>query len=89
MDQTQRETNLIMETEAEVVVSALNTPTIILFPFGLLIDDCKETALAIGSMKFSYVRRSVNPVAQALVKLGSSMLIPYIGTFALDFLASY
>ncbi|KAH9670971.1 reverse transcriptase domain-containing protein [Citrus sinensis] len=41
--------------------------------FGLIIEDCRELALVLGEVKFSFVRRSANFAAHSVARAGNSM----------------
>ncbi|KAK9190098.1 hypothetical protein WN943_018699 [Citrus x changshan-huyou] len=41
--------------------------------FGLIIEDCRELALVIGEVKFSYVHRSANFAAHSVARAGNFM----------------
>ncbi|KAM7519824.1 hypothetical protein LguiB_018786 [Lonicera macranthoides] len=64
---------LIVETDSQLVVNAMNRVELDFSSFGLVIDDCKLLADSLKQCKVVFARRSTNGVAHCLARTAISV----------------
>lgn len=64
--------NVLIESDSEVLVRAINNHEVMFSEVGIIITDCSFLLSSISNARCSYVRRSVNKAADAIAKVACS-----------------
>lgn len=68
-----RYSNVMLKSDAKVVVKAINNSDILHSELGLIIDDCTSLLAQLYNVRCTHVRHSENCVANALARAACAM----------------
>lgn len=80
---------LVVETDAQLVIHVLQSPPTQLTYFGILIDDIVSFSESFNSISFLWSRRTGNMLAHKLNLFGFDCERPLFSTVVLDTLVDY